>query len=272
MGNIAIIIVTHNSDFVVQENIKSLMKSGIRYEQLIILDSGSDDIRYLHGYESIPKCKVYYEKNIGFCKGNNIGYSKLESDIEFVLFLNPDVIITENFFPILLEKLKGNVFAVSPILKRYIIDNDKVKFTENIDSNGITSTFYGKYYDLKNKIASQYYSADALCGAFILCRKSILDKILIDNKVFDERMYMYKEDIELGIRAGAKGYENIVCQNVFAYHGRGWKERSKISKWQKKLSSKNEFYLLAYMKYPRKAFSFIYYVIKYMYVRFIERG
>lgn len=268
--NLAIIIVTHNSEFVLKKNIESILKLHINYKQLIIIDSGSEDKTYLKRYELLKNTFVIYENNVGFAKGNNIGYSYLKEDINMVLFLNPDIIFSKNIIPNLIALIKKDVLGVSPILKRYIIKSNKmIEFTEDIDSSGIYSTWYGKYYDsniLKNRISYP----EALCGAYILCDRKKLDKIIKNGKVFNENMFMYKEDIELGLRIRSAGYQLIVDNNSIVYHGRGWKSRSQVLRWQRLISAKNDWYLLPYIKGKKKLIAIIFYLIKYFYVKYIE--
>jgi len=271
-GKLAIIIVTHNSEQELKHNISSIEKCRIQYEQLIIVDSGSDSTSYLRSYSLLPGTIVIYEQNIGFCKGNNIGFGKVKKDIDVVLFLNPDVIFSEDIIGELENELERNrVFSISPMLKRCTIEEDKVIFSDEIDTNGIFSTWYSRFYDNKKLTNSIVHEADALCGAFILCKKKALNDILINHReVFNEKLYMYKEDIELGLRARAIGYRCLIREDLIAYHGRGWKERKKVKKWQKILSSRNEFFLLKHMRIQTAIIAAIYYTLKYIYVKFFE--
>lgn len=267
---LAIIIVTYNSEFVLRKNIESIIASHIDYEQLIIVDSGSDDKAYLNKYKSLEKTFIIYEDNVGFAKGNNIGFSHVKKDIEVVLFLNPDIIFEKNIIPKMVSLIRGNIVAVSPILKRYIVaTNDRIKFTNDIDSSGIYSTWYGKYYDSNIERKGISYP-EALCGAFILCNKEKMNKIIKNGEVFNESMFMYKEDVELGLRIKNAGYQFVIDGDSVVYHGRGWKSRDKVSKWQKKISARNDWYLLPYIKGIRKLWAIAYYSLKSCYVKYIE--
>lgn len=266
---LAIIIVTHNSEFVLEKNIESIIASHINYEQLIIVDSGSDDTTYLKKYKSLEKTFIIYKSNIGFAKGNNIGFSYLKEEIDTVLFLNPDIIFKKDIIPQMISLINSDIIAVSPILKRYIVENNDIKFTDDIDSSGIYSTWYGKYYDSDIYRKGVSYP-EALCGAFILCNREKMDKIIKNKEVFNENMFMYKEDVELGLRIRNEGYQLLIDGNSIVYHGRGWKSRDKVSKWQKKISARNDWYLLQYIKGIRKLWASIYYSIKWCYVKYIE--
>lgn len=267
---LAIIIVTHNSAYELKKNIESIRRCDIKAQQIIIVDSGSLDIDYLREYEGSREIEIIYEKNIGFCKANNLGYQKVDSDIQYVLFLNPDIIFLKNNVDTLINDLEDDekIFSISPILYRYYIDNGYVKKTNEIDSCGIARTFYGRYYDLHDLNSS--IKVFALCGAFLLCKRNVLDEIKNGNEIFNEKLFMYKEDIELCLRARKKGYYCKIKKDELVYHGRGWKKRSQVKKWQKVRSNENEFFLLKYQGYPLKIIHYIYYMLKKIYIRIFE--
>ena len=200
---LAIITVVHNSEIELRFYFESIIKADIKFEQLIVVDSGSDNPEYLKRYEEIKNVCIIYKSNIGFCSGNNIAYSQIREDIDYVLFLNPDIIFKKNIIPNLIQFLTGNVWAVSALLKRYKIKNNKIILTNEIDSVGIYKTWYSRFFDSK-EIRSK--DPKALCGAFILADKRKLDDIKNEYGIFDESFFMYKEDIDLGLRALKKKY------------------------------------------------------------------
>jgi Predicted glycosyltransferases len=275
MKKLAIITVTHNSAKHLELYFASLQKQKIEFSQLILVDSGSADVDYLKVYQDIAGVQIIYAENIGFCRANNIGYAQLRPDIEAVLFLNPDVFFSANVLPQALQRLFADpqLFAVTPLLLRYAIDTaGEPILLEEIDSAGIEPTWYGRYYDRKEidrGLGTQCFPA--ICGAFMLCRRSCLDEISDHGHVFREAMYMYKEDIEICLRAAHdRHYKAAVLPELHIYHGRGWQRRQDVAAWQKRRSSENERYFLPYCAWPKKIRYGIYYALKYIYVRYFE--
>lgn len=274
-NQLAIITVTHNSQKYLDYYFQSMIKEDIKFDQLILVDSGSSNLSYLKKYESYKNVQVLYEDNIGFCKANNLAYSKIKNEIKYVLFLNPDIYFKKNIIKELVDCLNNNpdIFAVTPQLLRFSIENGQIYLADEIDSSGIISTFHGKYYDVNEAYKTQNYLEfpEAICGAFMLCKREILDEITENHQVFLEKFYMYKEDIELCLRAAKNGYRCGIIPSLAIYHGRGWINRSNIAKWQKVQSARNEFYLLKYCNFKKRGIVFIYYLLKYIYVKYIER-
>ena len=89
--NLSIIIVTYKSEMVIHDCIKSIEK-----DMKIIVVENSDNSQFKeeleNKYENVS-C-VLTSKNLGMGAGNNIGIKKAKTD--FVLILNPDVILEES--------------------------------------------------------------------------------------------------------------------------------------------------------------------------------
>ncbi|MCI5208414.1 MAG: glycosyltransferase, partial [Candidatus Electrothrix sp. ATG2] len=73
MVEIAVIIVTHNSQDVLPRCIEALEQQTKRLE-IIIVDSGSKNVRYLDAYRKKYGIRIILKENIGFSRANNIGY------------------------------------------------------------------------------------------------------------------------------------------------------------------------------------------------------
>ena len=72
-------------------------------------------------------------------------------------------------------------------------------------------------YHLSNRDFSKPHEVDSLTGAFILTRKSVLDKV----GLFDEDYYMYAEDIDLCFRIKKAGYKIVYLPQVKIIHYKG---------------------------------------------------
>lgn len=273
-NKIAIITITHNSEKELKLYFESLKENDL-ISQVILLDSGSDDSSYLNEYKKNPIVTVIQDGNIGFCKGNNNAILYLNDDIDYVAFINPDIIFDEQVFDKLISDIENNknIAMISPLLYRYMFKkNGEIIKTDEIDSAGIMKTWYGRYYDSQKILSNNIYFPVALCGAFLFCQLSAIRNLEIKkNKLFDEDFYMYKEDIELSLRCKKNNYQVALDPNIKSYHGRGWKKREKISYWQKNISSINDFRLLKFMPFCERAIAWLYYLIKRLYVLVIEK-
>lgn len=275
MNNIAIIIVTHNSENYFDQCMHCLVTQSTPPSQIIIIDSGSQNPQYLEKYQHNPNVQIHVSKeNIGFCQGNNLGFSFVLPNIDYVLFLNPDAFLTSTFIEqaFLYMRTNQSVGALTGLLLGY--DLHQRKPSGKIDSSGIFRTWYGRWYDRSHgeeHQQSQFSHAEsvpALCGALMFCRKAALDSVALKpNQVMDPAFFMYKEDIDLSVRLRKKGWELKLIPLLVAHHCRGWQKiRSQVPKQFRLLSAKNEMRLHARMRSP----CVIYSALKYLSVKFLN--
>lgn len=268
LPDVHIIIVTHNSSDVLPECLAHIDRQHVPAASVIIVDSGSTSLEYLQGLRINSRLQVLFEDNIGFAQANNKGFAQLDPDDEsIILFLNPDTFLPDNFLGHALEVLLDHprVAIVSGKLLAY--DSQKMQPNGRIDSTGIYRKWYGRWYDRgQGEVDTGQYDDNALvpalCGALLCCRYSALASL--PGSVFDGDFFLYKEDIELGIRVRKAGWHLLYAPRLFAYHCRGWKQvRGKIPFELRRTAAVSE--LLLY----RKHFSpyIVWALIKYIAVR-----
>jgi GT2 family glycosyltransferase len=236
-AQVGVVIVTHNSEESIDQTLFALNQQTVLPDQVVLVDSGSSDSAYLKRHSHQGKLELCFMPNIGFSAGNNLGVSSLSPEVKYVLFLNPDVILPPEFMAKAIAWMEApgreHVGAISGPLLGW--DLAKEAPTGLIDSTGIFSTWYGKWFDrdrgasVRFKPFTHTERVPALCGALIFARKNALDSVKMGKyQVFDERFFCYKEDIDLSIRLRKKGWELAVVPELFAYHARGWNPSRKL--------------------------------------------
>ena len=109
---ISVIILNYNAGNLLLDCVESLLNSNYKNFEIIVIDNVSSD-------NSHKKCKEKFsdillienKKNLGYCGGNNIGIEKANG--EFLVILNPDVIVESNWLNELLigyEKYGDGLF------------------------------------------------------------------------------------------------------------------------------------------------------------------
>lgn len=249
---IGAIVVTHNSQLEIDACLDSLIKQGDVFTEVVIVDSGSKDTSYLDKYAAYLNLQIILESNVGFSQANNIGFKQLCSDPEYVLFINPDVILTDSFLSTAVSSLAEtpNVGLLTGKLLGY--DFTRMEPTGLIDSAGIKRKWYGKWYDrgqgeedFGQYDVSEYI--DAVCGALIFA--SIHELRKGDGNVFDPSFFLYKEDIELSLRIRKDGKRLFYQPKLVAYHGRGWQSsRQEMTISSRITAAESE--LLLYKRHP----------------------
>ena len=197
--NLSIVIVTFKSEVVIHECIKSIDKD----IKITVIENSNNTLfkDELEATYNNVSCFLS-SKNLGMGVGNNIGIKKTETD--FVLILNPDVILEQTTINelIIASQIIPNFAILAPISSdvnypNYKLDNDK----KNI---------------IKNESPFKVKSVD---GFAMLFNKKKLDKIL-DEDYFDENFFMYLENDDLCKRiVDAKEYIYIAPNSKIKHLG-----------------------------------------------------
>lgn len=156
--------------------------------------------------------------NIGFARANNELLKKAQG--EFVLFLNPDVLLPEDGLRKAIHYLQanGNCGALGVRMidgSGRFLPESKRNIPSVRSSVGRLFARSSGYYSSLNEFETG--KVDVLPGAFFLTRR----KLMIELGGFDEKFFMYGEDIDLSMRISQKGLHNIYFPEVTIIHFKG---------------------------------------------------
>ena len=275
MGQISVvsIYVSHNSDEYIKK-FSDRHKDELG-EKVFLINSSSNTIEPENFYDFEV---INIGENIGFSAANNIGIKNaamLEPD--YYLIINPDVYLPPSWLNRVLEVIQKihssdiGIFTVPLIAYDFAADKQQ----DVIDSLGLSHTWYGRWFDIKQgenidrlDECLPPYEVQAACGALMLIQRDVVCELLKkDGYVFNESYFMYKEDIELSVRVRELGRKIIMIPSEHAFHCRGWAgNRADSPYWARELSARNE--LRMHFKYYKRFLP--YSILKYFYVRFFE--
>ncbi len=252
LPKVAAIVVSHDSGSILEHCLQCLESQEHALANIIIVDSGSSDRAYLQLIEKRVQVQLLCTENIGFSRANNLGLDTLAKDIDFVLFVNPDLFLPPDFVQRALSFCEKDsaIGIIGPKLLAY--DLGAGRSDGRIDSTGIFRKWYGRWYDRGQGELdeNQYDTAEemsALCGALLFCRMAALKSL--GGPVFDPDFFLYKEDIEFCLRLGKQGWKILYQPKLVAYHCRGWQgERAAMSFELRKIAAGSE--VLLYKKHP----------------------
>ena len=267
-STVSVIIVTHNSQKVIDRCLDRIQNQTIRPKQIIIVDSGSDETDYLQNYRFIQECTVHLSPNRGFGAANNLGITLLETVPTYSLFVNPDTFIEHSCIEEGMKIMSQNqdIAILTGNLKGYSRETDQP--TGLLDSTGIFRKWYGRWYDRdqglpEGSIQRKAGDIPAICGAFMFCRSQALESEF--PLLFDESFSMYKEDIDLSIRLRKRGWKMYYTPELSAFHCRGWsQDRKRIDRKIRLLAAQNEIRLCFKHRSPYILWA----LLKYTLVRF----
>jgi hypothetical protein len=172
------------------------------------------------------------ERNLGFGCANNRGYARTRG--EYVLFLNPDTVANELALAHCLARLRAEarIGLISPRLELADGSMD-LACRRSIPSlwdgfcraSGLATAFPRAAcfagYNLTHLPIDGTYDVGAINGAFMLAPRAVLAAIAADGAVFDERFFMYGDDLDLCIRVARAGWRIVYNGRVRITHLKG---------------------------------------------------
>lgn len=229
--DISIIIVNYNVRHFIKRTIESVYASKV--DGLVcdihVVDNASIDGSVDMIRSSFPDVHLIANKdNVGFSTANNQAIKVAKGN--FVLILNPDTVIQEDTLQICFDYMTQhqNVGAVGVKMidgAGKFLPESKRDLPTVWNSLSKLSGFSGVFPNSKffNGYALGYldedetHSIQVLCGAFMFVSKSAIDKV----GMFDERFFMYGEDIDWSRRIIEGGFEIHYVPDTTIIHFKG---------------------------------------------------
>jgi GT2 family glycosyltransferase len=219
------------------QTIKSIIESTHELKYEIIVVDNSTDITQQCSYDN-PNVRIFLNiENKGFGNACNIGTSK--SVGSYLLFINSDTIIQDNSI-FKCFKYISSVENVGVVGAKILLENGNLDhgckrgfptpesalyYYLGFDKKFPNSKRFGAYRQtyLNEKEINE---VDSVSGAFLMISKSLFSFL----QGFDERFFMYGEDLDLCYRAKEKGYKVIYFPEAQILHLKGQSGLHKSSK------------------------------------------
>jgi GT2 family glycosyltransferase len=222
---VSVLIVTWNSAEYLEQCFASIDRQQYGDVEVIIVDNASTDAtrEFLRPHE--PQWRVMYNDcNVGFAAGQNQAIRAAQG--EWLLCLNPDVVLTEDFVGRLVEAGAAHPEAGSICgkLLRWDLANYPHQ-TRVIDSTGIYFTRNMRHLDrgAEELDHGQYDRAQYVfgaTGAAAMFRRAFVEAVSVDGEFFDEDFFSYREDADLAWRAQVMGWKCLYIPAAVAWHVR----------------------------------------------------
>ena len=173
-------------------------------------------------------------ENLGFGRANNLGFR--ESAGGCVLFLNPDTVCSEAALAHCLSRVRTepDVGLISPRLELADGSMDlacrrsiPTLWDGFCRASGLAAAFPRAAlfagYNLTYLPVDGTYDVGAINGAFMLARREVLESVAgpAPGEVFDERFFMYGDDLDLCIRVARAGWRIVYDGRVQITHVKG---------------------------------------------------
>ncbi len=209
LPKVSIVIVNYNRKEII-ECIKSVKKADYPQDkiEIIVSDNNSTDdslsqIRKLFLDIAIIKSG----KNQGYGAGCNHGAKYAHG--KYMVFLTPDNIVDRKWLPNLVNKIENDK-TVGTVTSKVMYLSQKNK----INSMGCFLSIFGICGSINSSKYVHNSNIFAPSGASFIISRELFKKV----GGFDEKLFMYSEDVDLGWRVLNLGYRNITSADSVTYH------------------------------------------------------
>ena len=225
---LSIIIVNYRSWKRLSACLKSIAKQDYKDVETIVVDNFSNDGEGESFAAQFPQVKFIMQNiNGGFAQACNKGAEHANG--EWFLFLNPDTVLDKPVLKPLLEKVDQEPDWKLIGIRQF---NDAGKDTH---PHGIFLKWWNVWPPFRSlerlfkgaQYSKQYFSTapvtypDWISGAFVLIRKNDFNEL----GGWDERFWMYYEDMDLSKRAADKGWKRVLYNELTCIHSHGGSSR-----------------------------------------------
>ncbi|KFC19774.1 glycosyltransferase family 2 protein [Chryseobacterium sp. FH1] len=222
---VSVIIVHYQVKDLLRNCILSINRyfQGFDYE-IIVVDNDSPNPEWkvlINEFHNVHFIEL--KENLGFSKANNIGVRSANG--EYVFILNPDTEIEGDYFKEILDFADSQKKIGALGLRMH--DTDGTFLPESKRSVPALINSFEKLFTKLNNDSKTYYRNDVaeteiaevevMTGANLLMKKSLYEEV----GGFDERYFMYGEDIDLCYTILRKGYRNIYYGKYSILHYKG---------------------------------------------------
>jgi GT2 family glycosyltransferase len=224
-------LVTFNSARWLRACLESLQRQTLRGLTVCVWDNASEDdtLQILADCSDLFASAHYSTRNVGFCAAHNRVISDHSSD--FVLVLNPDVVLEPDFMELLTSALAGDERAGSATGRLWrwngagspLARPDRALARRILDSTGIYFTPAQRHFDRGSgepdggRFDKREYVFGA-SGAAALYRRRMLEEVRSGGEYFDEAFFAYREDADLAWRAQWLGWRCLYVPEAHGYH------------------------------------------------------
>jgi len=224
-GFVSVTIVTYNSGRFIKRCLESVLEQKYPLKEIVVIDNASTDgtVDILSQFED--RCQIQYnEENVGFAAAQNQAIALSQS--EWVLTLNPDVLLLPNFIQALVDAgqfdsrigtVCGKLLTMSPhfeIPPRAVVDSTGIYFNPMLRhlDRGSREVDNGDYLN--------YEFVFGATAAAALYRRTMIDDVSVDGEFFDSDFFVYREDADVAWRAQLMGWRCLYAPYARGYHVR----------------------------------------------------
>ena len=232
---VTVAVINYKGREYLQELLGSLRRQTFRDFEILLIDNHSQDGSLDLAGRDFPEVRLLpQEKNLGFAPAANL--AARQSNSEFLALLNTDLRLDPDWLQELVRTASndGSIAAVASKMRLYHDpqrlngvggEMNRLGFTWD---RGMFEEDRGQY-----DRSAQVFFASA--GAALFRRP-----LFLEAGAFDERFFMYHEDVDLCWRFWIMGYQVVTAPRAVAYHHFGGSTRKEQGmSWREGIGERN---------------------------------
>jgi len=214
---IYIIIINYNGFKWLDKCLRSLFETKYDNFEVILVDNDSHDESAAFVRENFPRVRVIVNAdNLGFCEGNNVGIREaIENGAEYVVLLNNDTIVTENWLTeiVAVGESEPQVGVLGCVQLNY----------EGTGFNTFTTEEASEHLaELENpETARSWIPMRWVEGSCFAIKRHVIEEVGMLDPIY----FMYYEEIDYCRRVAAHGYAIGLVPRSHIHHYRGGTSR-----------------------------------------------
>lgn len=193
-------------------------------DQIVLVDNKSTDnsLERLKEQESNKVHVVCAKKNGGYGSGNNvgIGYLRKNYSCDYIIIANPDVIFNESVIKKMVNEFDENTVIVAPLTldskkERQLPIAWKVPTVKDyfLFSSIVLNKIFKPFQYPTRFFNTDICEVDCVQGCLFMLNNS-----LIEDKLYDENIFLFFEESCIGKQFKDKGYKTKLLMNVDYIH------------------------------------------------------
>src|SRR5712671_827350 len=193
---VSVTIVTYNSGRFIKRCLESVLEQKYSNMEVVVIDNASTDGTVDLLEQFAEQCRICYnDENLGFAAAQNQAIALSQG--EWVLTLNPDVLLLPNFIQALVDagQFDSKIGTVCGKLLTTLATFD-LPDKPLVDSTGIYFTPMLRHLDrgsqeVDNGHYLQHEYVFGATAAAALYRRGMIDDIALDDEFFDPDFFVY---------------------------------------------------------------------------------
>jgi len=242
-GKVAFCVVAWNSASVLGECLDALLaQKGVPFDVYLLDNASKDGTRELMTHYPTVRT-TWSDVNTGFARGNNllIADAMCDPDVKYLALINSDAVLAPDWAAQLVgfAEQRGNVGSLQGLTLDYY-DHSRVDSRHIFVNGRLQGQQYG-YGDAALPLSE--YTQRKVFGvnaAACMYTRSMIEALPDQqNGFFDERFYMYYEDVDVSFRALITGWDAWSVPSAIAYHMGSVSAKMRASSYSPRMVARN---------------------------------